>query len=132
MIANYLNAIFFILISSIILILPVDPDKDRKMIRIIGLISSSLLLIIVSLILYKFRSTDFNFIYINNYLYDLIFYELRFSICLNRNSAFFLLFSNLSIFLCLLFIWDQFFLKQYVLILLLLDLSVLFIIDTPF
>ena len=119
-----LTLIFFILFTSLILIFFVS-NTNLFLIRQVGLLASSICFILSVFLLYDFY-LDFS------YFQSLIVYKLGFDFLnlyfffgLDGVSLFFFILSSFLIFLCILFIWDEKMIKEYVIILLFLDLLLL-------
>jgi NADH-quinone oxidoreductase subunit M len=124
-----LKFIFLLLFSSLILIVFV-PSSNLFYLRRIGLFFSGAVFVLSFLLL--------DLISVNDYWFqNLIIYDLGFSFLnlylllgLDGISIFFFILSAFLIFLCILFVWDEKFLKEYIIILLTLDILLLLVFST--
>ena len=121
-----LSFIFFIIVFAIILML-FTPSKELNKIRIIALLSSSIVFILSSFLLISFNCNTFYFQNIQTYTFDINFLNLSFSVGLDGISLFFFILSSLLIFLCIVFIWNEVLFKEYAISLLFLDLFLLLV-----
>ena len=124
-----LNLIFLILIIGLILI-TYTPSTNRVLLKQIGLLttgfaffSSVLLLNTYLLDLYYFQSMIIQQI-------DIEFLNINLIFGVDKVSLFFILLSALLIFLCILVVWDEELLKEYLLILISIDLFLIIIFST--
>ena len=124
-----LNLIFLILIIGLILI-TYTPSTNRVLLKQIGLLttgfaffSSVLLLNTYLLDLYYFQSMIIQQI-------DIEFLNINLIFGVDKVSLFFILLSDLLIFLCILVVWDEELLKEYLLILISIDLFLIIIFST--
>ena len=124
-----LNLIFFILFFCLLLIVFL-PNSCIFYIRQIGLICSSLVFLLSLLLIDSFCLNLYYFQNIITYQIGFDFLNLYFTVGLDGVSLFFFLLSSFLIFLCVLFVWDEHLIKEYILSLLLLDLLLLLVFST--
>lgn len=124
-----LNLIFFILFFCLLLIVFL-PNSSIFYIRQIGLICSSLVFLLSLLLIDSFCLNLYYFQNIITYQIGFDFLNLYFTVGLDGVSLFFFLLSSFLIFLCVLFVWDEHLIKEYILSLLLLDLLLLLVFST--
>jgi len=124
-----LKVIFFLLFLSLIWI-SFLPQSNTIYLRRIGLGFSGLVFVL-SFILMDFISLN-NYYIQNLIVYDLGFGFLNFYFLLGLDgiSIFFFILSSFLIFLCILFVWEEKLLKEYIFVLLTLDLLLLFVFST--
>jgi len=121
-----LTLIFVILIFSLIVLFYI-PEHHTKTIRKLALLSSGTVLILSCFLLSTFNSNVSYFQNVNTYSCGLDFLNIYITVGLDGISIFFFILSSFLIFLCLLFIWEEKLLKQYVMSLLLMDLLLLLV-----
>lgn len=114
-----LSWIFYTLIISIISLFFINCKKAEKIISLTG---SASIFILSLLLLYNFDSNETSFQFITKHI--------TFTFGIDGISLFFFLLSSLLIFLCILFIWEDKFFKQYSLNLLVIELFLLIIFST--
>jgi NADH:ubiquinone oxidoreductase subunit 4 (subunit M) len=120
------SLIFFILFSSIFFILFI-PNSNLNLIRFISLVSSGLVFILSSSFLITFDCNNYYFQEIITYKFGFDYLNLYFSLGLDGISLFFFILSSLLIFLCVLFVWNETLLKEYIIALLILDVLLLLV-----
>jgi len=120
------SLIFFILFSSIFFILFIS-NSNLNLIRLISLLSSGIVFILSSSFLITFDCNNYYFQEIITYKFGFDYLNLYFSLGLDGISLFFFILSSLLIFLCILFVWNETLLKEYVLALLILDALLLLV-----
>jgi len=121
-----LSAIFFILLLSLIFIFFI-PNTNISLLRNSALLGSGLVLILSCIILVDFNCNNYYFQNVSTYKLGFDFLNIYFSVGLDGISIFFFVLSSFLIFLCVLFIWNESFLKEYILCLLTLDLLLLLV-----
>ena len=121
-----ITAIFFILFFSLILIFFI-PSTYLNALRKLGLLASSICLILSVFLLYDFYLDISYFQSLIIYKLGFDFLNLYFLVGLDGISLFFFILSSFLIFLCILFIWDEKMLKEYIITLLFLELLLLIV-----
>lgn len=121
-----LTSIFLILLISLFILFFI-PSSNKNLIRSIGLGSTGLVLVLSCLILATFNGNVYYFQHFNLYTFGLDFLNIYFAVGLDGISIFFFLLSSFLIFLCVLFVWEDKFLKQYIISLIVLDLLLLLV-----
>lgn len=121
-----LSYIFIVLFLSI-LILFFIPKTNHNVLKKFALSVAGFVLFLSSIVLINFNTNSYyfqNVIYYNlgsNYL------NMSYSFGLDGISIYFFFLSSFLIFFCILFVWEEIFLKDYLLILLILDLLLLLV-----
>ena len=121
-----LSAIFFILTFSIFLLFFV-PGHNKNFLKVLGLSSSGLVLFLSTFLFINF---DNNLCYFQNIvLYELgsLFLNFDFAFGFDGISIYFFLLTAFLFFLCVLFIWNEFFFKEYLICLLTIELLLLLV-----
>ena len=121
-----LTLIFFILFLSLVFLFFI-PNNNIFLIRQLGLLASSTCFLLSIFLLYDFYLDISYFQSLIIYKLGFDFFNLYFLIGLDGISLFFFILSSFLIFLCILFIWDETLLKEYVIVLLFLDLLLLLV-----
>lgn len=121
-----LSYVFIILILSIFILL-VLPKTNKIVIKQFSLIVSGAILFLCSLILIRFDKNSYYFQNIVYYDVGSSYLNLSYSFGLDGISLFFFFLSSFLIFFCILFVWEEKFLKEYLLLLLILDLLLLLV-----
>lgn len=103
------------------------PAKKINLIRQIGLVSSGLTFIASFFLMLSLSLNNYYFQNIIVYKVGLEFLNLSFLVGFDGISIFFFVLSSFLIFLCIIFIWEEAFLKEYVIILLAINLLLLLI-----
>lgn len=120
-----LHYIFLILLFSILIIYYIS---NINFIKYISLIVSAIVFIFSSIIFSKFNCNQYYFQNNLDYNIGLNFLNINFSLNLDSLSLLFFLLSSFLIFLCTLFLWDnQILVREYAIVLLILDLFLLLI-----
>jgi proton-translocating NADH-quinone oxidoreductase chain M len=118
--------IFLILFLTIIFVFFL-PNSNKFLLQSSSLFcSGSVLIFSVGLLL----DFDYNFYYFQNIIdlnLNLTFLNLNFSFGVDGISIFFFILTSLLIFLCLIFIWNEKFLKEYIINLLVIELLLLLV-----
>jgi len=102
-------------------------SKDIKRLRFVSLGTSSLVLILSSILLSGFDSNLSFFQYYVTYTLGSDLLNMVYSFGLDNTSIFFFVLSSLLIFVCILFIWNDKFFKEYAIALLVIELFLLII-----
>ena len=121
-----LSAIFCILFFSIVLLFFI-PGDNKNFLKFLGLSSSGLVLIFSTFLFIDF---DNNLSYFQNIVsFDLgsYFFNFNFIFGFDGISIYFFLLTAFLFFLCVLFIWNEFFFKEYLICLLLIELLLLLV-----
>ena len=121
-----LTSIFLILFFSILTLFFIS-NSNINLLRLIGLVSSGLVLILSCILLVQFNCDAYYFQYITVYKVENNILNFTFSFGLDGISIFFFVLSSFLIFLCILFVWEADLLKEYIIALLLIDLFLLFV-----
>jgi NADH-quinone oxidoreductase subunit M len=121
-----LTSIFIILLFGISLIFILS-TKNKELIKILGLSTASIVLILATKILFDFNTNLNYFQNITNYTIGSSFINLNYSFGFDGISIFFFYLSALLIFSCILFIWNDKLFKEYCLNLLLIEFFLLVI-----
>jgi NADH:ubiquinone oxidoreductase subunit 4 (subunit M) len=116
-----LTSIYSILILAISILFFI-PSSKILLIRRIGLIVSGLVFLLSCVILSAFKFNDYFFQYLTSYELSFNFLNLYITVGLDGLSVFFFSLSSFLIFLCILFIWGDEDNKDFIIILLILDL----------
>jgi NADH-quinone oxidoreductase subunit M len=124
-----LNIIFSILFGSLSLLFFI-PTTNKILIRQVGLVSTGFSFLLSVLILDSLSTNQYCFQNVITYKLGFDFLNLYCSVGLDGISIFFFVLSSFLIFLCVLFIWDELLLKEYILILIVLDILLLFVFST--
>jgi proton-translocating NADH-quinone oxidoreductase chain M len=121
-----LTSIFSILLvtSGIVFFIPAT---NVSLLRLIGLSSSGLVLVLSCLLLFYFECDLYYFQHVITYKVDSNYLNLDFTFGLDGVSIFFFLLSSFLIFSCVLFVWNTELLKEYLIALLLTNLFLLFV-----
>ena len=124
-----LNLIFFTLLLSLIIIVYV-PHTNKLFLRQFGLLSSGFVFFISVMLLNSYSLNTYYFQSLILQKVDFEFLNINLVFGVDRVSLFFIALSALLIFLCMLVIWDEVMLKEYILILLSIDLFLIIIFST--
>lgn len=121
-----LSFIFFLLVFSIFILFFVSGD-NRFLLKFIGLTSSGLTLLSSILLFIKFDNNSCYFQEIVLYEFGSLFLNFDFVFGFDGISIYFFLLTALLFFLCVLFIWNEFFFKEYLICLLFIELLLLLV-----
>jgi proton-translocating NADH-quinone oxidoreductase chain M len=121
-----LTSIYLVLLFAILFIFFI-PNTQILLIRKIGLGVSGLVFFLSCFLLSNFRLNEYLFQYLATYEISFNFLNLYVTVGLDGLSVFFFSLSSFLIFLCLLFIWGDKDNKEFILILLVLDLLLLIV-----
>jgi len=121
-----LTIIFFFLIISLILLFLI-PGTNRNLLRQVSLFGSGFAFVFSIFLLDSFYSCNYYFQNLVTYKLGFKFLNLYASFGLDGISIFFFILSSLLIFLCVIFVWNEFMIKEYLIFLILLDILLLFV-----
>ena len=121
-----LSAIFLLLFLSLIFLF-FTPVQHLQVIKIIALLSSSIVLFLSSILLVKFDCNTYYFSNVETFLINSTLMNFSFSFGLDGISLFFFILTSLLIFLCILFIWNDTRFKEFAFNLLLIELLLLLV-----
>jgi len=121
-----LTSIFFILTITLLGLFFI-PSTNTNVIRVFSLFSSAVVLLLSCGLLVQFDCNSYYFQSVVTYSLGSELMNLTFSFGLDGISIFFFVLTSLLIFLCILFIWNERLLKEYVLNLLLIELLLLLV-----
>jgi len=120
-----LTFIFLTLILTLLALFFVS-SSNVQFIRLLSLSSSGIVLILSCILMVQFDCNSYYFQNVVSYSLGSGLMNLNFSFGLDGISIFFFVLTSFLIFLCILFIWNERFLKEYALNLLLIELLLLF------
>jgi proton-translocating NADH-quinone oxidoreductase chain M len=121
-----LTSIFSILIFTLFALFFI-PSSNIQGIRLFSLISSGIVLILSCGLMVQFDCNSYYFQNVVTYSLGSGLMNLNFSFGLDGISIFFFVLTSFLIFLCILFIWNERFLKEYALNLILIELLLLLV-----
>ena len=121
-----LSFIFSILFLSI-LILFFIPKTNQKFLKQFSLSVSGFVLFLSSVVLINFNTNNYYFQNVTYYNLGSNYLNMSYSFGLDGISIYFFVLSSFLIFFCILFVWEEHFLKEYLMILLVLDLLLLLV-----
>lgn len=121
-----LNLIFFVLLSTIFFIFFV-PSKNSLFLKMLGCSSTALVFLLSIFVFLMFDTNSCYFQEIVSYSLGYSYFNFSFSFGLDGISIFFFLLTTLLFFLCTLFIWNESFLKEYLICLLSIELLLLLV-----
>ena len=125
-----LALIFIFLFFGFLIILSI-PKNAIKLLRLFSIILSGSVLILSCLLLSFFNKNSLDWQYFTKFeLFNSKTLNLDFTFGLDGISIFFFVLTSLLIFLCIIFIWEDRFLKNYFLVLFLIEFLLLFIFST--
>ena len=123
MLITSIFSILFITLLGIFFI----PGTNKNMLRLVGLSSSGIVLILSCLLLVFFNCENYYFQHVITYKIENSLLNFAFSFGLDGISIFFFVLSSFLIFLCVLFVWNDELFKEYLITLLLIDLLLLLV-----
>ncbi len=123
MLITSIFSILFITLLGIFFI----PGSNKNMLRLVGLSSSGIVLILSCLLLVFFNCENYYFQHVITYKIENSLLNFAFSFGLDGISIFFFVLSSFLIFLCVLFVWNDELFKEYLITLLLIDLLLLLV-----
>lgn len=103
------------------------PSQSRGWIQFTALSGSGFVFFLSSLLLVDFDTNSYYFQHLVSYEFGLVLMNVSFSLGLDGISLFFFILSSFLIFLCILFLWNETLLKEYMVTLLFLDLLLLLV-----
>lgn len=121
-----LSLIFSILVF-IIFVLFFIPGHNKNLLRFLGLSSSGSILLLSVLLFIRFENNSCYFQDIVLYNLGSLFLNFDFIFGFDGISIYFFLLTALLFFLCVLFIWNEFYFKEYLICLLLIELLLLLV-----
>jgi proton-translocating NADH-quinone oxidoreductase chain M len=121
-----LTSIFFILLVTLFSLFFI-PNSNIQFIRILSLLSSGIVLVLSCFLLVQFDSNSYYFQNVVTYSLGSGLMNLNFSFGIDGISIFFFVLTSFLIFLCVLFIWNERFLKEYAINLLFIELLLLLV-----
>lgn len=121
-----LSIIFFVLFLSILTVFFI-PKSNKFFLKQFSLSVSGLILFLSSVLLVNFNTNNYYFQNIVYYNVGSNYLNLSYSFGVDGISIFFFFLSSFLIFLCILFVWEEKLLKEYLLILLVLNLLLLLV-----
>ena len=121
-----LSIIFFILLFSIFFLFFI-PGQNKPFLKFIGLISSGFVLFFSVLLFIKFDNSNCFFQDLVLFKVGSLFFNFDFIFGFDGISIYFFLLTTLLFFLCVLFIWKEFFFKEYLICLLSIELLLLLV-----
>jgi len=125
-----LSSIFFLLFLGLFVIFFI-PRNNIAFLRSFSVCLSGIILILSCLIFVQFNSNDSNIQFLTNF--DFLSSKLlniNFSLGLDGISIYFFVLTSLLIFLCVIFVWGEVYLKSYLLLLFLIEIALLFTFST--
>jgi len=122
-----LLSLIFLTLTFTILALFFIPGTNIFLLRILGLTSSGFVLFFSTLLLILFDTKTSFFQFIEYYQLGLPSLNLAFSFGLDGISIYFFLLTSFLFFLCILFVWNEILLKEYLICLLLIELLLLLV-----
>lgn len=123
MLITSIFSILFITLLGVFFI----PGSNKNMLRLVGLSSSGIVLILSCLLLVFFNCENYYFQHVITYKIENSLLNFAFSFGLDGISIFFFVLSSFLIFLCVLFVWNDELFKEYLITLLLIDLLLLLV-----
>jgi NADH:ubiquinone oxidoreductase subunit 4 (subunit M) len=121
-----LTSIFSILLVTLFSLFFI-PKTNIQFIRILSLLSSGIVLVLSCFLLVQFDSNSYYFQNVVTYSLGSGLMNLNFSFGIDGISIFFFVLTSFLIFLCILFIWNERFLKEYAINLLFIELLLLLV-----
>jgi len=121
-----LTSIFSVLIVTLFCLFFIE-NINTQLIKFLSLFSSGIVLILSCLLLIQFDSNSYYFQNVVTYSLGSELMNLNFSFGIDGISIFFFVLTSFLIFLCIVFIWNERLLKEYVMNLLLIELLLLFV-----
>jgi proton-translocating NADH-quinone oxidoreductase chain M len=121
-----LTSIFSILLLTLFSLFFI-PNSNIQFIRILSLLSSGIVLVLSCFLLVQFDSNSYYFQNVVTYSLGSGLMNLNFSFGIDGISIFFFVLTSFLIFLCVLFIWNERFLKEYAINLLFIELLLLLV-----
>lgn len=120
-----LTILLFVILTLTILFF--IPASNNSLLKIIGLSSSGITLLLSILLIVQFDTNITYFQEITFFKMGSLFFNIEFAFGLDGISIFFILLTTLLIFLSVLFIWNEVFLKEYLICLFLIEILLLLV-----
>jgi proton-translocating NADH-quinone oxidoreductase chain M len=121
-----LTSIFSILLFSIFILFLV-PKTNIFLLRIVALLSSSIVFFLCCILLINFNCNFYYFQHVTTVSLNFELLNLYLSFGIDGLSLWFFILSSFLIFLCILFVWNEFLFKEYAIILTFLNLLLLLV-----
>jgi len=121
-----ITSIFSILFIALIGIFFI-PGNSKSLLRLVGLSSTGIVLVLSCLLLVFFNCENYYFQHVVTYKVENSLLNFAFSFGLDGISIFFFALSSFLIFICILFIWNDELLKEYLITLVLIDFLLLLV-----
>lgn len=103
------------------------PNKALKLLKVFSLSTASLVLVITSILIAQFDNNSYFFQHVMHLNLGSSFFNLNYTFAFDGLSIYFFFLSAFLIFICILFIWNDHFFKEYIINLLLIELFLLII-----
>jgi NADH-quinone oxidoreductase subunit M len=124
-----LTSIFLLLIFCLIFLF-LTPSQNHDHLRKVSLLCSGSVFVLSIFLLDSFNINSYYFQSLVTYQLGFKFYNLYASFALDGVSVFFFILSSFLIFFCILFVWNELMIKEYLIFLILLDILLLFVFST--
>jgi proton-translocating NADH-quinone oxidoreductase chain M len=121
-----LTYIFFILLFSIFILFLV-PKTNIFLLRVVALVSSSVVFFLCCILLINFNCNFYYFQHVTTFSLNFELLNLYLSFGIDGLSLWFFILSSFLIFLCILFVWNEFLFKEYAIVLTVLNLLLLLV-----
>ncbi len=124
-----LSYIFFILFFSIISLFFFN-SKELHLLRVFSLSTAGIVLILSCVLISNFDNNQYGQLLVSCFFDTFELLNFTYSYGLDGISIYFFFLSSLLVFLCVLFIWDDIYFKQYVINLFLIEIFLLIVFST--
>ena len=121
-----LTYIFSILLFSIFILFLV-PKTNIFLLRLVALVSSSVVFFLCCILLINFNCNFYYFQHVTTFSLNFELLNLYLSFGIDGLSLWFFILSSFLIFLCILFVWNEFLFKEYAIVLTVLNLLLLLV-----
>ena len=121
-----LTYIFSILLFSIFILFLV-PKTNIFLLRLVALVSSSVVFFLCCILLINFNCNFYYFQHVTTFSLNFELLNLYLSFGIDGLSLWFFILSGFLIFLCILFVWNEFLFKEYAIVLTVLNLLLLLV-----
>jgi proton-translocating NADH-quinone oxidoreductase chain M len=121
-----LTYIFSILLFSIFILFLV-PKTNIFLLRVVALVSSSVVFFLCCILLINFNCNFYYFQHVTTFSLNFELLNLYLSFGIDGLSLWFFILSSFLIFLCILFVWNEFLFKEYAIVLTVLNLLLLLV-----
>lgn len=121
-----LTYIFSILLFSIFILFLV-PKINIFLLRVVALVSSSVVFFLCCILLINFNCNFYYFQHVTTFSLNFELLNLYLSFGIDGLSLWFFILSSFLIFLCILFVWNEFLFKEYAIVLTVLNLLLLLV-----